>query len=56
MRLPAGIRGVVTALYVRDLLKVGTPESQVLLLLRRMVDRDRLQWERSGGRWEWAGE
>jgi hypothetical protein len=45
-----------TAFYCRDLLTSGVPKSEVLLLLRRMVDGDRRQWERSGGRWEWAGE
>jgi hypothetical protein len=44
-----------TALLCADLLRAGTPRAEVLLLLRRMVDGDRRQWERSGARWEWAG-
>lgn len=44
-----------TALLCLDLLKAGKSEHEVGLLLRRMVNGDRRQWERSSQCWEWAG-
>lgn len=44
-----------TAFFCMDLLKAGSTESEVGLLLRRMVNGDRRQWERSNQCWEWAG-
>jgi hypothetical protein len=44
-----------TALLCADLLRAGKSRAEVLLLLRRMVDGDRRQWNRSGGRYEWTG-
>lgn len=46
---------MATALYVRDLLRAGRTLEEISLLLQRMVDGDRMQWERSGQQWAWVG-
>lgn len=61
--VPEAIRGApnwpeyrrATELYATDLLKAGQSIESVGLLLSRMIDGDRAQWERSQRQWCWCG-